>query len=294
MQPRILLASSDGSTTGGESTGQPQGYNVPGRNPNSQAPWEFFLGHAAHRLIAYMYSVNHPRNQVFYNTWNLVGILRRTDFADISLLLPQERELRPHITDVTRRSVFEIKPWNERGLQEGHEKVRLYLAALNRACQVGRSFSAGTDFSGETLIRFARGQYIWRLEWQTTEPGVVQYRWTRSQQRFESVAEASDTGQWIALTEAEMRQYGGWVGQAVEGMVDRREKLATFSGAVGVVIDILGEGTKVVLTGAILSRLSPGSGAQPPAEGGGQVVPFRAPPPAPPVPAQVPAAARGM
>lgn len=36
------------------------------------------------------------------------------------------------------------------------------------------------NFKGEILIRFAQGQYIWRLEWKTTEPGVVQYRWTRS------------------------------------------------------------------------------------------------------------------
>jgi hypothetical protein len=241
-----------------------------------------------------MYGVNHPQAQVFYNNLTILGILRRTDFGDVARLLQEDQELRPDIADVSSRSVFEIKPWNSRGLQEGLEEVQIYLAALNRAVSVGRHFAAGVDFHGEMLIRFAQGQYIWRLEWRTTEPGVTQYRWTRSQQRFESAAEAFSAGQWVALTEEEMRQYGGWVGQAVEGMVSRRERLATVSGAVGLAIDILGEGAKVIITGAILGRMYSGPGARPPAQGGGQVIPFPGRPPATPLPAQVPAAAMGQ
>jgi hypothetical protein len=205
--------------------------------------------------------------------------------------LGHERVLRPDITDVSIRHVFEIKPWNEAARQEGQQEVQTYLAAMNRALRVGRSFSGGVDFHGEMLIRFAQGQYIWRLEWRTTEPGVTQYRWTRSQQRFESAADAADAGQWVNLTEEEMRQYGGWVGQAVEGMVSRRERLATVSGAVGLVIDILGEGAKVIITGVIFSRMTSGPGAWPPAQGGGQVIPFPMRPVAPMPPAQLPAAA---
>lgn len=113
------------------------------------------------------------------------------------------------------RTLFEIKPWNEQGLQEGREEARKYLTALNRALSSGRPFTGGTEFQGEILIRFAKGEYIWRLEWRTPEPGVVQYRWTRSQQRFESEAEAYKAGEWVELTEQEMRQYGGWVAQAM-------------------------------------------------------------------------------
>jgi hypothetical protein len=51
---------SDGLPTGGEPPGPAvQGYNVPGRKPGSQMPWEFFMGNASHRLTAYMYGVNH-------------------------------------------------------------------------------------------------------------------------------------------------------------------------------------------------------------------------------------------
>jgi hypothetical protein len=143
------------------------------------------------------------------------------------------------------------------------------------------------DFQGEILIRFARGQYIWRLEWQTTEPGIVQYRWTRSQQRFESERAAHEAGRWVDITEQEMQQYGGWVGQAIEGMVSRREQLATFSGAVGVCIDIIGS----VAVGIFSGSFAGGAGAkQPPAQGGGRVIPFPARPPVSAPPTKVPAA----
>jgi hypothetical protein len=292
---RVLLAMSDGNPVSGDSPHQPvQGYNVPGRKPTSQMPWEFFLGNAAHRLIAYMYGVNHPRNQVFYNSKSIDFILRRSRIGDLSRLLPNERELRPDITDVSMWSVFEIKPWNEASRQEGRQEVLLYLAALNRATASEVIFVGGRHFQGEVLIRFAQGQYVWRLEWKTTEPGVVQYRWTRSQQRFASQAAAYQAAQWVDLTEQEMQQYGGWVAQAVEGMVSRREQLAMFSGAIGIAIDIVGGVAVGIFTGTLLGRRGSPSGTQrppgPPIHGSGQVIPFPAKPPPSMQPAQVPAA----
>ncbi|PTL80426.1 hypothetical protein [Vitiosangium sp. GDMCC 1.1324] len=148
------------------------------------------------------------------------------------------------------------------------------------------------EFQGEILIRFAQGEHIWRLEWQTTEPGVVPYRWTHSQQRFESKEAAYEAGQWVELTEQEMRQYGGWVAQAVEDIVNRREKLASFSGAVGLVIDIVGTAATATFSSAIFGQMGSGSKAQqPPTQGGGQVIPFPARPPPTAPPARVPAAA---
>jgi hypothetical protein len=255
-------------------------------------PWEFFLGNAAHRLIAFMYGVNHPRNVAYYNTETIAVILAKAGLGEPSRLLPDERNLRPDITDASIRILFEIKPWNEQGLQEGREEARTYLGALNRALLGGRRFTGGTDFQGEILIRFAGGQYIWRLEWRTTEPGVLQYRWTRSQRRFESEAAAYKAGEWVDLTEQEMRQYGGWVAQAVEGMVSRREKLATFSGAVGIVIDVIGEVATVVFWGTVWGQMGSGTGAQqPPSQGGGQILPFPLRPPPVTPSTQVPAAA---
>jgi hypothetical protein len=284
---------SDGPAVGGGPTGPGiQGYNVPGRKPDSQMPWEFYMGNASHRLIAFMYGVNHPRSRIYCNTKSIEAIVDDMGFGDLSLLRPDERKICPDITDVSRLVLFEIKPWGERALQEGREEARTYLAALNRTIRDDKRFMGGTDFQGEILVRFAGGQYIWRLEWKNPEPGVVQYKWTRSQQRFESEAAAYKAGQWVDLTVEELRQYGGWVSQAVEGMVNRREHLATISGTVGMVIDLVGGVATTVLWGSILGQMGTGPGAgQPPAQGGGQVIslPARPPPTAPP--AQVPAAA---
>jgi len=291
LSPRHLLAMSDGPTTGGAPPGPVlRGYNVPGRNPNSQMPWEFFLGNAAHRVIAYMYGVNHPQSEAYYNSETILAILDKTRLGDASRLLPDERILRPDIADVTALSIFEIKPWNDQGLQDGRREVQLYLSVLNRSVVSVMSFSGGTDFHGEILIRFARGQYIWRLEWRTTEPGVVQYRWTRSQQRFESEAAAYVAGQWVGITEQEMQQYGGWVGQAVDGLISRREQLATLSGAVGIVIEVMGNAATVFFSSVLFSRMGLGAG-NPPSQGGGQVIPFPAKPPPAAPPMQVPSAA---
>ncbi|EPX64936.1 hypothetical protein D187_000359 [Cystobacter fuscus DSM 2262] len=198
----------------------------------------------------------------------------------------------PDITDVSLLVLFEIKPWNERALQEGREEARRYITALNRTILDGAYFKGGTNFHGELLIRFARGQYIWRLEWKTSEPGVVQYQWTRSQKPFDSEAAAYKAAQWVDIEAEELRQYGGWVEKAVEGMMSRREKLATVTGTIGLVIDLIGGVATAVLWGAILGKKSSNTGVQqPPTQGGGQVIPFptRPPPTAPPT--QVPAAA---
>jgi hypothetical protein len=256
-----------------------QGYKVPGRKPDSQVPWDFFLGNASHRLMAYIYGTRHPTNAVYYNNTSIQRILRAQRIGDFSLLSKDERELRPDITDATALKVFEIKPYGERGLEEGTREVQTYLLALNRTVLPTERFSAGTGFEGEMLVHFARGQYIWRLEWCTNIPGVTQYRWTRSQERFDSSAAAYQADEWVEISEQELKQYGGWVAQAVEGMVDRRERLATISGALGVAIDVVGEVAMVVISTAL-------SGERGAAHPGGKVLPFpsKSPPGAPQVP----------
>jgi len=244
-----------------------QGYKVPGRKPDSQMRWELFLGNASHRLIAYIYRTRHPTHTVFYNKHSLKSILEKQDIGDWSLLLENELEMRPDILDTTTRVLFEIKPHHEQGQQEGLRKAQMYLLALNRAVSPNDRFSGGKAFEGEILIQFAKGQYIWRLEWCTTTPGVTGYRWTRSQERFDSNSAAYQAAQWVEISEQELKQYGGWVAQAIEGGLDRRERLATLSGAMGVAIDIVGEVAMVVISTAM-------PGERNTSMPGGKVLPF--------------------
>ncbi|WP_143196180.1 hypothetical protein [Archangium sp. Cb G35] len=70
---------SDVPTAGGvPANPAPQGYNVPGRKPDSQMPWEFFMGNASHRLIAFKYGVSHPRSRVYYNNKSIKKISNRS------------------------------------------------------------------------------------------------------------------------------------------------------------------------------------------------------------------------
>jgi hypothetical protein len=260
-----------------------QGYKAPGRKPDSQVPWELFLGNASHRLIAYIYGTRYPTNTVFYNNTPIKRILDRTGLGDPSLLPEIERELRPDITDASARVIFEIKPQGENGLQEGIRELQTYLLALNRTLTPDTGFLAGKDFDGEILIQFAQGQYIWRLEWCTTPPGVTQYRWTRSQERSNSNTAAYQAGQWVDISEQELKQYGGWVAQAVTGMVDRRERLTTLSNVVGVAIDVLGQVAIAIISTATPDRR--GASRQ-----GGTVLPFPSKPSPTAPPGQLPKA----
>lgn len=78
--------------------------------------------------------------------------------------------------------------------------------------------------------------------------------------------------------------------QAVNGMIDRRERLAAFSGAVGVTIEVVGDVALGIFSGTLLRRLGSRPGAQQPptprsTQGGGEVIPFPSQSPtAPPVP----------
>lgn len=101
-----------------------QGYKVPGRKPDSQLPWELFLGNASHRLIAYIYGTRYPTNVVYYNNYNIKRILREQRLGDWSLLSESERDMRPDITDVSAREVFEIKSYNEKDSMRAARKFK--------------------------------------------------------------------------------------------------------------------------------------------------------------------------
>ncbi|HYO71867.1 MAG TPA: hypothetical protein VEU33_37895, partial [Archangium sp.] len=173
----------------------------------SKEPWVFFLGNAAHEAITHVYGVHHPANTVYYNSVGIRDIVRKERIGDDSRLLENERKLRPDITDVSDRVLFEVKPDNEEGLQEGRAQAKQYLAALNRTVLLGDGFMGGTDFQGAILLQFERGLHVWRLEWHTPESGVTLYRWKRSPGRHDTPKEAYLARQWEELPENEIKWY---------------------------------------------------------------------------------------
>ena len=201
----------------------PQVYKAPGHKPGSKEPWVFFLGNAAHEAITHVYGVYHPANTVYYNSVGIRDIVRRERIGDDSRLLENERKLRPDITDVTDRVLFELKPDNTEGLQEGRVQAKQYLAALNRTIVSGDGFMGGTDFQGAILLQFQRGLRVWRLEWHTPEPGVTLYRWKRSPSRHDTPKEAYLARQWEELPEEELKRYTPMAEQIIKTVASGQE-----------------------------------------------------------------------
>jgi hypothetical protein len=201
----------------------PLAYKAPGRKPGSKEPWALFLGDAAHEAITHVYGVYHPGNIVYYNSVNIRDIVRQERIGDDSRLQENERKLRPDITDISDRILFEVKPDNEEGLQEGRKQANQYLVALNRTIVSGDGFMGGTDFQGAILLQFERGLRVWRLEWHTPEPGVTLYRWKRSSGRHDTPKEAYLAKQWEDLPEEEIRWYKTVAEQVIEKVASGQE-----------------------------------------------------------------------
>ncbi|HYO56280.1 hypothetical protein [Archangium sp.] len=198
-------------------------YKAPGRKTGSKEPWAFFLGNAAHEAIAHVYGVYYPGNTVYYNRVGIRDIVKQERIGDGSRLQENEREIRPDITDISDRVLFEVKPDNEEGLQEGREKVQQYLAALNRTIVSGERFVGGTGFQGAILLQFERGLHVWQLEWHTAEPGVTLYRWKRSQGRYDTPKDAYMAKQWEELPKEEMEWYKPMAEQVIERVASGQE-----------------------------------------------------------------------
>ena len=205
---------------------------LPGRNADSNEPWGAFLGKAAHLAIAHVYLKDHPDNDVFHNTIRILDIMRQPNIGDPSLLLREERDLRPDITDTCDRVLFEIKPDTATGPAEGRAQAQLYLRALNRALVSGRKFVGGTGLQGAHLIQFEAGLYVWQLSWRTPEPGVTLYRWRRSRDMHPTGEYALEANAWVEPSEEEIQQHEQMMQQVMQALLDQRPAPAEFCGQV--------------------------------------------------------------
>jgi hypothetical protein len=97
--------------------------------------------------------------EIFFNVRTLVDILKTSGVGKPTLLLPNERNLRPDITNTDTLEVFEIKPGLARAdaadrQQEGARQLQSYLDGLNRATPANAQFRGGTGYHGELGIKF--------------------------------------------------------------------------------------------------------------------------------------------
>lgn len=271
-------------------------YTLPGR-PGDQ--WfGYFLGAAAHLAIGYDYHVHHPGQSVFTNVIPLKTILSESGLGNPGAL-GAEGNLKPDIANTDIREVDEIKPGLNRADQAawqaaGTRQVDKYITALNRAANPGVVFTAGSAFNGELWIQFHGGTQYWRLLWQTTAPGVIQYQWQRLNARDSStqaIREALAKAQWVDVSANADMQYAPELYQAVDTMIQHRLLIEELQFWTSLGIDAVGIVASTVLMSAMLSTETPataGAGAGAPAGAGTPVEP-----PVAPAPATAPAPAAG-
>jgi hypothetical protein len=216
---------------------EPPASKLPGRNPDSKEPWGAFLGKAAHEAIGLEYRVQHPSNVLFLNTVSLYSIVEEGKLGDPERLPEFVRRLRPDITDIDARMLFELKPDNEESRREGREQARRYLTALNEAVQPDKKLVGGTGFEGSLFLEFENRGALWQLSWRTPEPGVTLYRW--SYRRKKPHASWKDRAAQNAeeLPRKEIEQRGELAEQAIRGAYDGGERPKGFQGQVYLPVD---------------------------------------------------------
>jgi hypothetical protein len=148
-------------------------------NPGGM-PIPFYIGNSAHIAIAAHYASLHRADAAFYNFSPISAILAAAAALGIAVnpaaVRAAQLGLRPDITNLTRRHLYEIKPVAARAL--GAAEARLYLAAFLAAGlpmtlgPVGESGTSGT-------VPAPGGWYIFSAP----EPGVVTYRYRQPRRR---------------------------------------------------------------------------------------------------------------
>lgn len=251
-----------GETVNGGEGGDAQGVYVvkgkPGRMPD-----ELFMGLAAHNIIGEEYKRrNPPRNNVRTNTVSILAIARVAGGTP-ALLRADEALLRPDITDLLTKVVFEVKSTRDGKLEEGKTEVAMYITAINRSMPP-TLFKHGTGYSGDFWVRFDLGMRWWRLKWSTTAPGVVQYNWSKLDNDEVDEAKIKKGLQdgrftWVDLTTADMQKYAEKCAVFSEMYVNGSEKLYLVQLMTDFVVGVIGNATIVWLS----PGLGPGKTSQP-------------------------------
>jgi hypothetical protein len=216
---------------------EPPAYKLPGRKPDSKEPWGAFLGKAAHFAIGSQYRVQHPASVVFLDPDNLSTIVGEGKLGNPKRLSKFVRLLRPDITDTDNLVLFEIKPDNEEGLEEGREQAGRYLAALNEAVNPDKKLKGGTSFEGSLFLEFENGGALWQLSWRTPEPGVTLYRWSYRREKSHASWKERAAQKEEALRREEAEQRGEMAEQAIRAAYEKGEWPSGFHGQVYLPVD---------------------------------------------------------
>ncbi len=239
----------------------PEGYTLDGRP--GKKPWQYHLGYSAHRAIAAHYGFRHPDHEVYQNSTSIKTIVTRAKGTP-ELLNWTNALLRPDIVDMNKTLLFEIKPQGEKHLIDGKAQADKYLDAINSATPAGTVFTGGMGFSGNIGLRFEDNVEPWNLQWETTAPGVIQYRLRKLNPKkedmdvnlVEAYRKAYEEDRWRDLTTSEMETYAELFHYKVELLTQAADTLVAFQKVAAVPIDAVGTAAEFALSAALWSQMS--------------------------------------
>ncbi|MBK9266641.1 MAG: hypothetical protein IPM54_43500 [Polyangiaceae bacterium] len=189
-------------------------------------PSEYHLGYAALRLIREHYAAAHPAYRVL-DDGNLVEVVDEAG-GNVGLIEDFDKDRLIDIADVEARALFEVVPRGQTHRSAANNKVDWHLRVINTAMLGVPKFKLGTGYGGEIGVRFAEGAAPWKIAWQTTDPGAVEYRWLvlgAEQQTAEAYGDAYLAKRWREPTLREISRLGRALHEVVERLVQAREEL---------------------------------------------------------------------
>ncbi len=239
----------------------PEGYTLDGRP--GKKPWQYHLGYSAHRAIAEKYIFTHQGNTVYKNSATITTIVTKAGGTP-DLLNWTNALLRPDIVDMDDKVLFEIKPRGDRHLIDGKAQADKYIGALNSALPNRKVVTYGVGFSGSVGLRFEDNVEPWNLQWETTAPGVIQYRLRKLNPKkedmdvnlVEAYRKAYEEGRWRDLTTSEMETYAELFHYKVELLMQVGDTLLAFHKIAALPIDAVGTAAEFALSAALWSQMS--------------------------------------
>ncbi|WP_428263404.1 hypothetical protein [Haliangium sp.] len=142
--------------------------------PPGDQPIPMYVGNQAHNRIAEHYERVHSGETVFTNTTPMSTILRELGMLGKSAgaLTQGELALRPDITNVTLKHLFEIKP--EAAAAEGLSQASMYLGLFGKA-GVTLSLGPPSDPGANGQLPAPGGVFLFS----SPSPGLITYRYRR-------------------------------------------------------------------------------------------------------------------
>jgi hypothetical protein len=192
--------------------------------PPGNQPIPFYIGNQAHDRIAARYMSVHRGQTVVDNTVPFSTILRRMAGARVAAVGPQELAMRPDITNLTLKHVYEIKPAAQ--VAEAQAKLSLYLGIFQTA-GVPMSPGSQTEPGTSGVVEAPGGHYIYKCPL----PGIILYQYCRGPYVPTPVPVAQEQ------PEPQTEPSGFW---------EYMRKVTGLTGAALVVYVLISEGTRVI------------------------------------------------